>query len=156
MPCNTIYFNPRAPYGARLRKCHKITSRESNFNPRAPYGARPAKDTDCATNQQFQSTRPIRGATTGAIKQAIARNHFNPRAPYGARLELVRNRLCLELISIHAPHTGRDGRRQRQGVKLENYFNPRAPYGARLGAIFYVFMTNVYFNPRAPYGARPP
>ena len=33
-------------------------------------------------------------------------------------------------ISIHAPHTGRDGCGLEWGAQLE-YFNPRAPYGAR-------------------------
>ena len=35
-----------------------------------------------------------------------------------------------EEISIHAPHTGRDGCGLEWGAQLE-YFNPRAPYGAR-------------------------
>ena len=33
-------------------------------------------------------------------------------------------------ISIHAPHTGRDGRLDGCG-RPGNHFNPRAPYGAR-------------------------
>ena len=57
---------------------------------------------------QFQSTRPIRGATEeyGNIVTALS-------------------------ISIHAPHTGRDGCHQLQPC-IPQHFNPRAPYGARL------------------------
>ena len=59
-------------------------------------------------SRTFQSTRPIRGATT--ISETITRDskNFNPRAPYGARLEPVTDRYRSVYISIHAPHTGRD------------------------------------------------
>ena len=78
-------FNPRAPYGARLRTiCFAMTS--THFNPRAPYGARPAAVLLFGRRfLKFQSTRPIRGATN----------------------RLAHNMLCNN-ISIHAPHTGRD------------------------------------------------
>ena len=56
------------------------------FNPRAPCGARPFQT---VTIQQgvylFQSTRPMRGATTNG-----------------------RTRQASKQISIHAPHAGRD------------------------------------------------
>ena len=102
-------FNPRAPYGAR----HFITGgftheRTENFNPRAPYGARRFhKQDQHGGTTRFQSTRPIRGATTFRRKTAIITSYFNPRAPYGAR------------------------RRQRRGGAEQVNFNPRAPYGAR-------------------------
>ena len=57
--------------------------------------------------------------------------NFNPRAPYGARLRYcILERRC-ELISIHAPHTGRDSMIPARAM-VRFYFNPRAPYGARL------------------------
>ena len=34
------YFNPRAPYGARLERVIATAAKAKNFNPRAPYGAR--------------------------------------------------------------------------------------------------------------------
>ena len=81
------------------------------------------------TRWKFQSTRPIRGATS---------------LPSGRKLYYV--------ISIHAPHTGRDcGARQRGS--LRGHFNPRAPYGARRPSRCRCLHRG-YFNPRAPYGAR--
>ena len=81
------YFNPRAPCGARRAGPAAFGADGLNFNPRAPCGARPALQAVMRAGLEFQSTRPLRGAT----------------------LELfpVRRRLH---ISIHAPLAGRDPR----------------------------------------------
>ena len=60
--------------------------RFSDFNPRAPYGARLTAAILLTSADRFQSTRPIRGAT-------------------GFRVITEFKEL---MISIHAPHTGRD------------------------------------------------
>ena len=57
---------------------------------------------------QFQSTRPIRGATTSGYLPIEYDDDFNPRAPYGARLDVEDDLVAIVPISIHAPHTGRD------------------------------------------------
>ena len=57
---------------------------------------------------QFQSTRPIWGATTARRGLGQIRAYFNPRAPYGARLYGINGGLVEDPISIHAPHMGRD------------------------------------------------
>ena len=103
-------FNPRAPYGARPGKKWR-NKQEKSFNPRAPYGARQVPPVPDFSDDEFQPTRPVRGAA--AWRSCWWRNGggFNPRAPYGARL-------C-PLNPLH--HVGG--------------FNPRAPYGARLHAI---------------------
>ena len=56
----------------------------------------------------FQSTRPIRGATRCSTRNIGYPLNFNPRAPYGARLARPGGKGCQPVISIHAPHTGRD------------------------------------------------
>ena len=99
-----------------------------NFNPRAPYGAR------LATPACLPSVR-----------------YFNPRAPYGARLWAEAKARWQAGISIHAPHTGRDGNLSQLSAICLN-FNPRAPYGAR--RTIATLPPQPYFNPRAPYGAR--
>ena len=124
---------------------------------------------------QFQSTRPIRGATCLFATRWIGGIYFNPRAPYGARQEGDTNITFALGISIHAPHTGRDlpglppcqrlyrfqsTRPIRGATTTRNFrifgplnFNPRAPYGARLQPRL-DFLGHTDFNPRAPYGAR--
>ena len=82
--------------------------------------------------------------------------------------------IVAEVISIHAPHAGRDQLRvscdhmefnfnprapcgaRRNGPALwfhRRDFNPRAPCGARLKTLLDVLTEN-NFNPRAPCGAR--
>ena len=100
----------------------------------------------------FQSTRPMRGATRSTIAQIL--NH---------------------VISIHAPHAGRDPE-ARDSWRRGCHFNPRAPCGARLWPLRALYLWTIfqstrpmrgatrspglatrsssYFNPRAPCGAR--
>ena len=107
-----------------------------------------------ANNAKFQSTHPSRGATRAIWIPHSWRKYFNPRAPCGARQRQHDALLRQPLISIHAPHAGRDqlffptllllslfqSTRPMRGAtqKLQQYgsstqnFNPRAPCGARL------------------------
>ena len=124
---------------------------------------------------QFQSTRPVWGATVSApdlIRVLRISIHaprvgrdtrhlrrlnqvsfdFNPRAPCGARHPFTINLNAIVWISIHAPRVGRDDHRRRLDRRRAD-FNPRAPCGAR--RILDVAGTSAfYFNPRAPCGAR--
>ena len=100
------------------------------FNPRAPYGARPRKVLKRLDRDEFQSTRPVRGATGSASHRKCRHKCFNPRAPYGARLAAVRADVRTRGVSIHAPRTGRDAT-DRAKPPDNPCFNPRAPYGAR-------------------------
>ena len=78
-------FNPRSPCGER--PCHLANTRSisSNFNPRSPCGERLAITCFSATLKVFQSTLPMRGATSD-----------------------VRAGSNVVYISIHAPHAGSD------------------------------------------------
>ena len=123
----------------------------------------------------FQSTRPIRGATLIIPRVLFPVKNFNPRAPYGARQKVLCREGGVVLISIHAPHTGRDRSCRRAHIRTR-YFNPRAPYGARQILALAAALASQFqstrpirgatwldqnqhnaernFNPRAPYGAR--
>ena len=130
LPLPRLYFNPRAPYGARLQAVAHH-GQLFDISIHAPHTGR---DRCLAYNEgqcsEFQSTRPIRGATVpaGAVPPG---GHISIHAPHTGRdqiypFQAVRRR-C---ISIHAPHTGRDINHltARRGI---GHFNPRAPYGAR-------------------------
>ena len=124
------YFNPRAPYGARLI-CYDLSIAVPTFNPRAPYGARHVVAwRNTGEFAAFQSTRPIRGATQPSSPPPFP-DLISIHAPHTGR-DLYRVRLRNgEPISIHAPHTGRDNNKLCKIYPSAN-FNPRAPYGARL------------------------
>ena len=103
-----IYFNPRAPCGAR-RFVSLLILWCLYFNPRAPCGARHPLTCGSFAEIQFQSTRPMRGATAVPPQTQPS-----------------------DCISIHAPHAGRDGAAAWLPSRRQN-FNPRAPCGARPG-----------------------
>ena len=148
----------------------------SYFNPRAPYGARLVEVLIQRPSVPFQSTRPIRGATsdenhkcgryftisihaphTGRdllrSRHSSDKRNFNPRAPYGARQLFPFPWFPVLVFQSTRPIRGATLRHQRR-ARRGRHFNPRAPYGARLFTNRLLKAGMIYFNPRAPYGAR--
>ena len=121
-------FNPRAPCGARHEQV-RLSRSHCNFNPRAPCGARLCSGFVVFRKPEFQSTRPVWGATI-----------------------LFPSCLLAIAISIHAPRVGRDATVEESGLAAY-HFNPRAPCGARRSKTA-LYLSSQYFNPRAPCGAR--
>ena len=128
-PVSQLYFNPRAPCGARPGR-RTMPPRHSRFQSTRPMrGATNACRTLHKATERFQSTRPMRGAT---IQPNFERSTFyiSIHAPHAGRdldeLQLSRD----PGISIHAPHAGRDCSHSCPASPLR-YFNPRAPCGAR-------------------------
>ena len=147
------YFNPRAPYGARLAQRLQLADKLP-ISIHAPHTGR---DTDftpyTCRGFVFQSTRPIRGATQNSRRQSVHFLYFNPRAPYGARLANPARVIPRRLISIHAPHTGRDPLWCHTSRELA--ISIHAPHTGRDRDDFIHLPPFHHFNPRAPYGARP-
>ena len=106
----------------------------------------------CPVLVQFQSTLPLRGATTTITFHPATSSNFNPRSPCGERLIMANRSLgtpqfqstlplrgatnCAVypdgglVISIHAPLAGSDaGGLARRWRKAD--FNPRSPCGER-------------------------
>ena len=83
-PTHHRRFNPRAPCGAR-REIRAALSNFLRFNPRPPAGARLPPHGFPQVAHKFQSTRPMRGATSKPSEFWKPRPCFNPRAPCGAR-----------------------------------------------------------------------
>ena len=99
-------FNPLSPHGER----HGLQQRHGHglhFNPLSPHGERREDLPEDAEPAQFQSTLPTRGETK------VAKNRNDGIA-----------------ISIHSPHTGRDGGRRRMADRGQD-FNPLSPHGER-------------------------
>ena len=124
------YFNPRSPWGERLRRLIIIPiailfqstlpvggatlrmptpgRREDNFNPRSPWGERHIGICINASDREFQSTLPVGGATVG---NGVFAGQSN--------------------ISIHAPRGGSDAC-DTVVLAQPKDFNPRSPWGERL------------------------
>ena len=101
----------------------------------------------------FQSTRPIRSATTSTDRDCSGWFYFNPRAPYGARPGASSCRAEDAKISIHAPHTERDDNTKANQNKAEK-ISIHAPHTERDPCRVLCILILGHFNPRAPYGAR--
>ena len=100
-----------------------------NFNPRAPCGARHYYHTAIISDKQFQSTRPVRGATWRWISSRPTTCYFNPRAPCGARPVHTYLAPYIPAISIHAPRAGRDISRRFPGLRF--WISIHAPRAGR-------------------------
>ena len=124
------------------------------FNPRAPCGARPAKARRAGRARLFQSTRPLRGATRRWRMGCGCLFIFQSTRPLRGATAIVLRLSFLRLISIHAPLAGRDRRATLISGSCRSYFNPRAPCGARQDARAEGSSLFCDFNPRAPCGAR--
>ena len=60
----TLVISIHAPHAGRDSPTSQHFSRKLNFNPRAPCGARPPPNCSPVMGSVFQSTRPMRGATS--------------------------------------------------------------------------------------------
>ena len=126
----------------------------------------------CGLAAQFQSARPVRGATRGQtgvrLQRAISirapragrdaaaqkgdlHGWISIRAPRAGRdvLEMHRKGKLRE-ISIRAPRAGRDGRLGSPEPCHRRNFNPRAPCGARLDSPHFPISANCGFQSARP------
>ena len=126
---DVLYFNPRAPRGARL-KMRQMRRLSWNFNPRAPRGARPSRKAKSLPSPRISIHAPRVGRDAISFTSSSYSSDFNPRAPRGARplfptspvssliFQSTRpawgatmKKMEMEkyaIISIHAPRVGRD------------------------------------------------
>ena len=149
-----INFNPRAPCGARPRSWTSMT-RRCDFNPRAPCGARPQQLLGQCAGMAFQSTRPVRGATTLQELEFVGQvMHISIHAPHAGATASERAKTCCKcLFQSTRPMRGATGAGS-PGRFFQSDFNPRAPCGARPRQDLRGHLCGLHFNPRAPCGAR--
>ena len=143
------------------------------FNPRTPCGVRPAITALYSSQQVFQSTHPVRGATPPCARTSIARtiSIHAPRAGCDVNFGFL---VVQPVISIHAPRAGCDAAKIIPN-NIRQDFNPRTPCGVRLrnaqqrsGHSISIhapragcddpeldtFARTLNFNPRTPCGVR--
>jgi len=115
--------------GRDLARCFASPARHG-FNPRVPCGTRRAFTPDKTARFEFQSTRPVRDATTCRATALVWRPCFNPRVPCGTRLQWPQPGALVLFVSIHASRAGRD-RGRAESLGSGTSFNPRVPCGTR-------------------------
>ena len=152
--CRPMHFNPRAPYGARpdgrrtggrqrpISILAPLTGRDPSAGCRRQGGqqfqsSRPLRGATLAAlyiiqNQhKFQSSRPLRGATGVALVAVSAASVFQSSRPLRGATAGAGGLRGVPPISILAPLAGRDALQSCPALALQD-FNPRAPCGARL------------------------
>ena len=190
------HFNPRSPYGERQAACNPsdtpvaisihapLTGSDDecpgylpfpeDFNPRSPYGERLKIMDNAISGQIFQSTLPLRGATTAAIINRPCRM-ISIHAPLTGSDRYDGLPPVVAVISIHAPLTGSDLRIPSiiQSIKKFQSTLPLrgATYPGFRGDRLELFQSTLPlrgatvvtphhrclrldFNPRSPYGER--
>ena len=147
------YFNPRAPCGARHVSHEYGGNAQNDFNPRAPCGARPFLATLQAPGKRISIHAPRVGRDTSAGLQSVRGLEFQSTRPvWGATLPFSTIPFNSSFQSTR-PVWGATKARDRLHVLVRN-FNPRAPCGARLWVPRPRKNSQRNFNPRAPCGAR--
>ena len=149
----SLNFNPRAPCGARLKLLPNF-QRQRLISIHAPHAGRDTLQTAFGmTYVEFQSTRPMRGATIkSGVHVSIAHAFQSTRPMRGATITIGRS-LLISAFQSTRPMRGATYSPWSEVGEFED-FNPRAPCGARPKNPRENTKQN-YFNPRAPCGARP-
>ena len=123
------HFNPRSPCGERHKRYRRLSDRTRDFNPRSPCGERPHINCPFQLQRIFQSTLPVRGATT-VRREPPCRVQISIHAPRAGSDCKEARRDRDTHISIHAPRAGSDSQ-VAKSLQSREYFNPRSPCGER-------------------------
>ena len=150
--CQELFISIHAPLAGCDSVATYIPSSTLDFNPRTPCGVRRAACDMRYDILGFQSTHPLRGATSGSW-QGIYHSQFQSTHPLrGATEELTAQRADLD-ISIHAPLAGCDSRPHRTNRRC--YISIHAPLAGCDPRIPHHVREQRHFNPRTPCGVRP-
>ena len=100
------------------------------FNPRAPCGARLKRRSIIRTKLTFQSTRPMRGATMRSKSSGSPLAIFQSTRPMRGATIMDWFGDTFFIISIHAPHAGRDRAACMAGISTYIFQSTRPMRGA--------------------------
>ena len=128
MSCCGSHFNPRTPCGVRLSQRIR-TGNTADFNPRTPCGVRQYITIGIPDIIAFQSTHPLRGATSLSWVYFSSSSFQSTHPLRGATTDGGIETIDF-IISIHAPLAGCDFRTAHRSPYRHD-FNPRTPCGVR-------------------------
>ena len=148
-----LYFNPRTPCGVRRYVTFFVTPNFFIFQSTHPLRGATTNDILLPRTYKFQSTHPLRGATHHQPERLVIRIDFNPRTPCGVRLEHPSKSVLPTRISIHAPLAGCD-----RNVRAHKVQDLVISIHAPLAGCDLLLQADLcgygYFNPRTPCGVR--
>ena len=150
----SFYFNPRTPCGVRRRVYSSISQRKIFQSTHPVRGATSGVATSGLRRTQFQSTHPVRGATSLFLGLVPGVFDFNPRTPCGVRLGV--NGKTVVSTKFQSTHPVRGATCDQTNFTLFTPISIHAPRaGCDLRPSFHVLLY-YHFNPRTPCGVRRP
>ena len=142
----SIFISIHAPHAGRDLMAPRMLRKALLFQSTRPMRGATTSKIKETSSFGFQSTRPMRGATAVILQHYSWQGYFNPRAPCGARRFYSHLRVWWCYISIHAPHAGRD-RRQPCTANVFHVFQSTRPmrgataFGTRVAAPRFKFQS---------------
>ena len=125
-----IAISIHTPHAGSDRGIGKHREIAVDFNPHSPCGERRPFFFSITTSCSFQSTLPMRGATTTDYQLLYIPFNFNPHSPCGERLN-EHMQMALTIANFN-PHSPCGERRHNQRLICDRYyFNPHSPCGER-------------------------
>ena len=141
-----------APHAGRDHQ-RTAMNRQVSVSIHAPHAGRdPSACVIVVSLIVFQSTRPMRGATSAKVQSVSIFLGFNPRAPCGARLWRLSVGDYYSRFQSTRPMRGATACR-RSHCPLLRSFNPRAPCGARLYSAARFCVSTMFQSTRPMRGA---
>ena len=142
-----------APRVGRDRDFYAINFTFFYFNPRAPCGARQRQPRKARLPREFQSTRPVWGATRIYALISSLCSFQSTRPVWGATIRLLPAVTALSTFQSTRPVWGATND-IRSPDAPQVFQSTRPVWGATASPAVYS-LPMVHFNPRAPCGARP-
>ena len=125
-----INFNPRSPCGER-RVCWCCVCIVVYFNPRSPCGERPAPYCQARNHPRISIHAPLAGSDQSNAPETARPRVFQSTLPLRGATTSHQQTHQDDAISIHAPLAGSDASHGRHFCSPTD-FNPRSPCGERL------------------------
>ena len=148
---STYSINIHAAHASCDRERPFHTSSAADFNPRSPCGLRRFPISMTSLSPEFQSTQPMRAATSTAPPRR-SRRHFNPRSPCGLRLKEEKwKRTDLRFQSTQPMRAATS---RRWICSVDNLFQSTQPMRAATDSDSNLREIEINFNPRSPCGLR--
>ena len=146
-------FNPRSPCGER-RAAREICGVLVCVSIHAPHAGSDFRVADGEGSRWwFQSTLPMRGATT-SLQNCLMFQKFQSTLPMRGATKAKSEIFPHLAVSIHAPHAGSD---ETFGgwISTEDGVSIHAPHAGSDSDEAYIVRYWSSFNPRSPCGERP-
>ena len=107
-PFKSIDISIHAPLAGCDESVQVALNNKAKFQSTHPLRGATSTNKQAPGGIQFQSTHPLRGATTVHIPSSFVHQYFNPRTPCGVRPYFAQYKSWTSNISIHAPLAGCD------------------------------------------------